>query len=569
VGYDLDPQSAELGVSCCDRLHGSSRQAAEGCSCTVVDATLSAGVERNLVLDTQDLVIPSSSSLSACHAAAAARCLPPDCIVSAVVDPSTSPLHCGGGAREPCPARVSPTDPGPFLPMAAAVSMCGDSATLRPVMTTANQVDIHSTACTMMYVPRAVDDVVEISVSRGQPAAACSPTPTVADGSAAAVSPRWADRACEEIQYIDDDCDDKTDLYERQCSARDAVHCTAAGLSAREIMQSTQMLASPAPDSTTHRSVVQIVRKATSEPTPERGVAQTSPVHAEILIRQRQSSPDARCFACSSAMAATELAVVAGRRLPRSFSPTLRKSRSPGAELRHQTAKLREMARNALCHGGGGGGRTSEQAGRRRSGKRRGLCGVAGPSVPSSQNNDDAAGKSAESSPHLSNPGSPAATPLYRPLSQQRCGSLDARCCDGCAAVAEVARPSQSASLPASPVHRPAVSAAARQSAATPLLGRTRLQSPLTGRRRLNVNSSGGGGVVNSYIADSSDDELMALSLDEVTTSENYRNLETFQKAQLNKKVAILSVICACCGLLTSLRVVSLYTFSIVTARVA
>jgi len=44
---------------------------------------------------------------------------------------------------------------------------------------------------------------------------------------------------------------------------------------------------------------------------------------------------------------------------------------------------------------------------------------------------------------------------------------------------------------------------------------------------------------MNSYVADSSDDELMALSLDEVTTSENYRNLETFQKAQLNKKVTI------------------------------
>jgi hypothetical protein len=42
---------------------------------------------------------------------------------------------------------------------------------------------------------------------------------------------------------------------------------------------------------------------------------------------------------------------------------------------------------------------------------------------------------------------------------------------------------------------------------------------------------------VASNIADSSDDELMALSMDEVTTSENYRNLETFQKAQLNKKL--------------------------------
>lgn len=507
VGYDLDAQSSELSVSCCDRLHAG--VVTDGCSCAaiVIDPTLSVAVDRNLMLDTQDLMNPSSSS--ACPVAA--HCVPPDCVISAVVDTSTSPLHCG--SREPCPARVSPTDAGPFLPMAAAVSLC-ESTGLHSVLAANNHIDVHNTACTMMYIPRPVDDVMNVSVAR-QPSA-CSPVPTVADSSVS-VLPRWADRACEEIQYIDDDCDDKTDLYERQCSARDAIHCTAAGLSAREIMQSTQMLASPAPE-TSHRSVIQIVRKATSEPTPERGIAQTSPVHAEILIRQRQSSPDARCFACSSA--ATELAVVAASRLPRSFSPTFRKSRSPGAELRHQTAKLREMARNALCHGV----RTSEQV-RRRNGKRRGLCGVARPSVPSQ--NDDA--KSTESSPHLSHPSSPA---IIHHARSQRCGSLDVRRCESCAAVSEVPRQSQSASLPASPVHRPVVSAM-RQSAATPLLGRTRLQSPLTGRRRLNVNT----GVVNSYVADSSDDELMALSLDEVTTSENYRNLETFQKAQLNKKV--------------------------------
>ena len=508
VGYDLDCQSTELSGSCCDRLHSGAQQPGDGCSCAVVvDQTLSVAVERNLVLDTQDLMNPSSCL--------AAHCVPPDCIVS-TADLSTSPLHC---SREPCPARVSPTDPGPFLPMLASVSMCDNMAPgLRPVMTAANHIDVHNTACTMMYIPRAIETMTA-GLSVSWQLSACSPVgaPTVADSSMS-VSPRWADRACEEIQYIDDDCDDKTDLYERQCSARDAIHCTAAGLSAREIMQSTQMLASPAPE-TSHRSVVQIIRQTTSEPTPERGVAQTSPVHAEILVRQRQTSPDARCFACSSA--ATELAVVAGR-LPRSFSPTLRKSRSPGAELRHQTAKLREMARNALCHGG----RTSEQV-RRRNGKRRGLCGVAGPSAPSP--NDEV--KSTDSSPHMSNAGSPAV--VHHPRSQ-RCGSLDVRRCDSCATVGEVPRPSQSTSLPASPVHRPAVSAA-RQSAATPLLGRTRLQSPLTGRRRLNVNTT----VVNSYVADSSDDELMALSVGEVTTSENYRNLETFQKAQLNKKVVI------------------------------
>ncbi len=69
------------------------------------------------------------------------------------------------------------------------------------------------------------------------------------------------------------------------------------------------------------------------------------------------------------------------------------------------------------------------------------------------------------------------------------------------------------------------------QAIATPLVGRSRLQSPLATRRRLCSNSNAGG------VADSSDDEFLALSAEEITTSENYRNLETFQKAQLNKKV--------------------------------
>ena len=40
----------------------------------------------------------------------------------------------------------------------------------------------------------------------------------------------------------------------------------------------------------------------------------------------------------------------------------------------------------------------------------------------------------------------------------------------------------------------------------------------------------------NSKAVESSDEEVL-LSGDEVTTSENYKNLETFQKAQLTKKV--------------------------------
>ena len=45
----------------------------------------------------------------------------------------------------------------------------------------------------------------------------------------------------------------------------------------------------------------------------------------------------------------------------------------------------------------------------------------------------------------------------------------------------------------------------------------------------------------NSRPFDSSDEEH-TMSAEEITTSENYRNLETFQKAQLNKKVGHISI---------------------------
>jgi hypothetical protein len=404
---------------------------------------------------------------------------------------------------------------------------------------------------TVTYIPRAVDDTIALSViqnARDCGVTVGSSAPVTESAASAGASsggvmtalPRWADRACEEIQYIDDDCDDKMDIYERQCSARDAIHCTAARLTAREIMQSTHMLASNGDSS--HHSVVQIVRKAASEPAPERGVAHSSPVCTEFsLRRQRQSSsPDASCFTCGNATELMITTISATGRTSRSFSPTIRKSRSPGAELRHQTAKLREMARSALCRG-----RSSETV-HRRNGKRRGLCGVAGPSLLLSGGGGGGDDKSSDTSPHASNPGSPAA--MHRPLSQ-RCGSLDVRHCDGCAA-ADAHLLSQSASLPASPIHRPVASAARQPAVATPLFGRSRLQSPLAARRRLgnnnntlgvNGSSGGGGGVATGNVADSSDDEYVALNMDEITTSENYRNLETFQKAQLNKKVGNVS----------------------------
>ena len=361
---------------------------------------------------------------------------------------------------------------------------------------------------------------------------------------------RWADRACQEIQFIDDDCDDKTDLYQRQCSSRDAVYCTAsAGLSAREIMQSTQMLAEllhqPAP-------ALHIARS------PRSDIEDSDTTHRRALDtdapRRTESEPDAWHLVESSSgngsdsTASTTVIADIQSSSSRSFEPhktrlTVPRSPPPPSspdgnnirQHRSSSSKLREMARNALC---------SNRSLDRFRGKR-GLCGIANPILPGGGNgntDDPNTTKSSDSSPRTSNPNSPVLQP--KPLAQ-RCGSLDARhlaavdaCGDASTALAAVlsVSPNQgSASLPASPVHKltgrkqgKSSSSTSKQRSATLSLlgGRSRLQSPLI-RRRLKSSTNA---------ADSSDDEY-TLSAEEITTSENYRNLETFQKAQLNKKV--------------------------------
>ena len=81
----------------------------------------------------------------------------------------------------------------------------------------------------------------------------------------------------------------------------------------------------------------------------------------------------------------------------------------------------------------------------------------------------------------------------------------------------------QSASLPTSPVRR--IMAASQKRAHSKHDFCSRLKSPLSRRRFKNHKS-----------VDSSDDEVL-LNGEEITTCQNYRNLETFQKAQLSKKV--------------------------------
>lgn len=351
--------------------------------------------------------------------------------------------------------------------------------------------------------------------------------------------PRWADKACQDIQFIDDDFDEKSDLYERQCSSRSAVHCTAgSGLSAREIMQSTQMLNNltnppktvclepelrPAADGSVDTSGVDGVD---ADQCQELDVCLDTEECANVNIscdvtrcdRQpttnlaQRRSDFVSCSELHSMMIADVPSI-------RTFEP--RKTRlvltnSPETKPKSMS-KLREMARNALCNN-----RSIDML----RGKRRGHCGIANPILPGGGGGcgDDNFVKSSDSS----DPNSPVLPPKVR---QQRCGSLDGRCYSTLeGTIDSLAPPSlstQSTSLPASPVHRLGGSGK-KQNKSKQLAGRSKLQSPLTRRRLKN----------NSNPIDSSDDEH-AMSAEEVTTSENYRNLETFQKAQLNKKVQV------------------------------
>ncbi len=84
----------------------------------------------------------------------------------------------------------------------------------------------------------------------------------------------------------------------------------------------------------------------------------------------------------------------------------------------------------------------------------------------------------------------------------------------------------QSVSVPTSPVRkvvRPDIKKA--QSKQDISITKHKAQSPLLLRKK------------KSYKAVDSSDEDIALSSEDVTTCENYKNLETFQKAQLNRKV--------------------------------
>lgn len=351
--------------------------------------------------------------------------------------------------------------------------------------------------------------------------------------------PRWADKACQDIQFIDDDFDEKSDLYERQCSSRDAIHCTAgSGLSAREIMQSTQMLADlPLLMSQQKAVCLEPEPKTTTNSTDADGVMDSE--HCQDIGRCLETDDvDVPCggiahcnrqapnltqhrsdFVSGSVGNESHSMVIADVPSICSFEPhktRLILTNSPETKPK-SSSKLREMARNALCNN-----RSIDML----RGKRRGLCGIANPILPGGGGGgatDDSIMKSSDSS----DPNSPI---LPHKLRQQRCGSLDGRHYSTSDGVTDSLAPpplaTQSTSLPASPVHR--LGSSKKQNKSKQLAGRSRLQSPLTRRRLKN----------NANPVDSSDDEH-TMSAEEITTSENYRNLETFQKAQLNKKVQV------------------------------
>ena len=139
-------------------------------------------------------------------------------------------------------------------------------------------------------------------------------------------------------------------------------------------------------------------------------------------------------------------------------------------------------------------------------------------------NSIESCGRSRSSSPTPSRCPLSTGSLAQQPSSELRRGSFDL---SRSSVANTIAVPStQSASLPNSPVHKILTQSTKRSRSSR----RHCLRSPLSRRRQKHGRA-----------VDSSDEEVL-LSNDDVMTSENYRNLETFQKAQLNKKARI----CVC-----------------------
>ncbi len=256
------------------------------------------------------------------------------------------------------------------------------------------------------------------------------------------VPPRWADKACYEIRYIDED--NEVDTMDQSREHRETIVCSVqnGGLSAREIMSSTLMLA------------------------------------------------DLDTNSARTSTSGTDVTVKGGKRLV--LAPP------PPAE------KLSKVGKS-------GKGRKS---GRHQGASRDFLC-----------NNQYASdtGSSQSTSPKTSIPSSPIlGGDRHRrsSLEIKRVGPKHEGSKHGGIETA------QSASLPTSPVHRIIKPNPKKAHSKQDVSVNKSKMSPLSKRRLKSCKA-----------VDSSDEEI-TMSGDEVLmTCANYKNLETFQKAQLTKKV--------------------------------
>lgn len=277
---------------------------------------------------------------------------------------------------------------------------------------------------------------------------------------------RWADKACQEIKYIDDDPEDTT---ENRKETKEAVFCTIEGMTAREIMTSTQMLA--------------------ELDTSPRASHYGSDLHHQSTIGGGLAN-------------ATNSIELHKKRLV--LAPPPENKDKDKKSLRAKLNKEFQNARNSIelisrCE--------------------RKLTGVF---------TDESLSSSRSESPKTSSPPSPV---LDRHFYEERRGSLDMRRLTHSrdSSVEGPEPPAiQSTSLPTSPVRRIVMPQQKRARSKQDIsMNKSKMYSPFLRRRFKNYKA-----------VDSSDEEIL-LSGDDVTTSENYKNLETFQKAQLNKKVRV------------------------------
>jgi hypothetical protein len=268
----------------------------------------------------------------------------------------------------------------------------------------------------------------------------------------------WANKACHELKYIDDDSEDLREAVD----PRETVYCNMGELGAREIMSSMQML---------HQ--LQETQQSGSVST---GCGDLGSFSSTSILAQVQSLPS---------FEPQKKRVILSK--PNESKPRSKLKDLTLSSLRSNTRCL-EVSRGDKCtpHNG---------------------------SIENS--------RSRSASPTPSRRPLQASFTVQQVQNDVRRGSLDL--CHSSTTHKTDIPSTHSASLPTSPVHKILGGKKAKSKGSH----RSRLQSPLSHRRQK-----------YSRAVDSSDDEV-ALSSDDVTTCENYRNLETFQKAQLNKKVGI------------------------------